>query len=400
MNEPSEPEIALVASPREWAQRLHQYVADHGGARVRATVLDPHDAIMEHYDVLVLDDTTSFLSTRLVHELHRRGRLILGVHDDGDHRGEAELRDVGVDGVIERGATEERFLDAIRALVPLRAQVSEEPAEAAEPTPPPEPLAPIVAVCGPPGGTGVTEVALALAAEIARRGEPVALVDGDASAPALIPRLALRPYPNLLAAVEAAEREDGDVVASLHPLIGGSLRILPGTVRPGAWGDLRAAQLHALLDALARDHRHVLVDAGVQPWPPQDEPRAPAAVRVLIERADVIIGVASPSPVGMLRLVSWYAAVRTANHTAPIHVILNRTPSDRFRRAESHAELTRALDPTSIRFFPYDSRVDAASWAGALVGQGPFWRAVQQFAKQVLPARHGAGRGGAARSRA
>ncbi|MEX0657860.1 MAG: hypothetical protein WD080_01885, partial [Egibacteraceae bacterium] len=76
-----EPEIALAASPRDWAQRLHRHLADHGGARVRATVLHPHDALAETYAVLVVDDTTSFLSHRLLDELRRTGRRVLGVYD-------------------------------------------------------------------------------------------------------------------------------------------------------------------------------------------------------------------------------------------------------------------------------------------------------------------------------
>jgi hypothetical protein len=86
---PAEPRIAIAASPREWAQRLHRHVADHGGALVRATVLHPKDALVEDVDVLVVDDVTSFLSPRLVDELHRsegEGLVRIGTGDVGRRR--------------------------------------------------------------------------------------------------------------------------------------------------------------------------------------------------------------------------------------------------------------------------------------------------------------------------
>ena len=77
----SEPVLALAASPCDWARRLHRHVTDHGGALVRSTVLHPHDTLAEAYDVLVADDTTSFLTRNLVEQLRAQGRRILGVFD-------------------------------------------------------------------------------------------------------------------------------------------------------------------------------------------------------------------------------------------------------------------------------------------------------------------------------
>lgn len=86
-----EPEVAVVYSPREWVDRLGRFLVDHGGARIRAKVLDRRDALEEHYDVLVLDDFTHFLSPRCVDELHRMGRRVLGVYDPNELGGNEQL---------------------------------------------------------------------------------------------------------------------------------------------------------------------------------------------------------------------------------------------------------------------------------------------------------------------
>src|SRR4051794_27769704 len=97
------PSIAIVRSSRPWARALHRYVADYGGAVVRARPLEERQAIDEEYDVLLVDDISSFLNNRLVQELHRRRRRILGVYDDEDtspgreNAGKARLRSLGVD---------------------------------------------------------------------------------------------------------------------------------------------------------------------------------------------------------------------------------------------------------------------------------------------------------------
>src|SRR5918998_3612317 len=76
-----EPVIVVAASPRDWANRLRHHVADRGGARIRGTVLHCEDAVAESYDVFIADDTTSFLTRRLVTRLHGQGRLVLGVYE-------------------------------------------------------------------------------------------------------------------------------------------------------------------------------------------------------------------------------------------------------------------------------------------------------------------------------
>ncbi|HEX2029217.1 MAG TPA: hypothetical protein VHF25_14580, partial [Nitriliruptorales bacterium] len=217
-----EPEIAIVVSPRDWAERLHRFVADHGGARVRARVLDAREALDDVYAVLVAEDLTSFLTPRLVEQLHARGRRVLGVHDPGEPWGRRRLDDLGIDETIELDAAPEEFVRAIEALAagmsldyeltelvarvgtrPVRADAASGKSDGASPG------GTLTSVGGPSGGVGVTEVALGLAVALAARGEPTVLLDGDELAPCLAQRLGLPLHPNIRTAIDAVEHRSG-----------------------------------------------------------------------------------------------------------------------------------------------------------------------------------------------
>ena len=68
------PEIAIVRSSCSWARTLHRYVVDHGGAVVKTRPLEERQALEDEYDILVVDDISSFLTNHIIEELHRRGR--------------------------------------------------------------------------------------------------------------------------------------------------------------------------------------------------------------------------------------------------------------------------------------------------------------------------------------
>ena len=96
------PSIMLTHSARGWAHDLHRFVIDHGGATVRGYAVSPESAAEAEYDVLLLDDVTSFISPLLVARLHDRGRLVLGLYDptDGGEAGAQLLKSYGVDAVL------------------------------------------------------------------------------------------------------------------------------------------------------------------------------------------------------------------------------------------------------------------------------------------------------------
>ena len=167
----NEIEVALAVSARVWPDRLHRFLADHGGARVRAQVLAPEDALAETYEVLIIDDVSSFLTPRLVQELQRRQRLVLGVFDPADGQdGKERLRECGVDQVIESAASADEFVIAVRALVALAPHRRvEEPDEPSQLTPGGR----LIAVGAPPGGCGAPGPARDRAGRVLVRAQPL-----------------------------------------------------------------------------------------------------------------------------------------------------------------------------------------------------------------------------------
>ena len=424
-----EPRIALAASPREWAQRLHRHVADHGGAVVRATVLHPKDALTEDVDVFCVDDTTSFLSPRLVDELHRRGRSVLGVFDPEDPRGKGELVDCGVDELIARDASPAAFVEALgrlagRARPPVDAELgtllrkpptpdelatdrplvsgaahTEHPQHATAPAaasvPPPPRRAPslvpgqVTAVAGVGGGVGATEVAAGLAAASGRRGDTTVLVDLDDVAPALAQRLHTPLYPNVRAALDAMERREGTVTDVLTTVREGRFELLPGLASPRSWRDLRPAQVADLLRALTTVRRHVLCNTGHR----VEDVAGPGATaryglaRHVLALADTVVAVVAPSPVGVTRALEWFAVLDELRDDPVAHVVFNRAPTARFLRVELANELRRSVAPAGVWYLPDDARVADAAWRGELAGAGAFTRSLATLADAVLPTR-------------
>lgn len=384
----SDPEIALAASPREWSLRLHRQVADHGGARVRVTALQAQDVLEEHVDVFIADDTTSFLSARLVAELHRRGSRVLGVFDPEDSRGKGELLELGVDDLLERGASAEAFVSAIASLAgttPL-AGIGQLP----DRQPPPTPaealrVGQVTAVAAASGGCGATEVALALAASAARRSGSTVLVDADEVAPSIAQRLGLPLYPNLRAAVDAVEQERRPLEGTLA-VVGGRIAVLVGLAGGRDWAELRPHQVLDVIDALAAVSSHAIVNSGslLEDLPAQGGSGRFGQTRTVLGRADAIIGVGLPTPVGVARLLEWAADIRALAPSTPVHLVLNRAPASRFRQGEVEQEIRRTFWPASVTFAPFDGRVPAAAWTGQPVADGPFTRAIAGLAAQVL----------------
>lgn len=369
----SVPAAALVLSPREWATRLHRHAADHGGIRVSARVLRAEDALTEPYDVLVIDDITSFFSRRLVEAVHRQGRRVLGVFDEEDAKeARGRLLSAGVDGIIEAGALSDEFVRRIAETadgVMVRHVVA--PAHS-------RPDVRVIVVGGPYGGTGSTEVAIGLARALVGRVR-VALVDADDAAPSVAQRLGLPVTPNLRTAVDSVRRDE-DLDGRIQQV--GDLGIVPGIPSPRDWHELRSEDVLEMFDVMAGVVDVIVVDiaSGIEDGPGVGRFRL---ARAMLARADVLVGVGVPTPVGTTRLVDWLAGTRTINGTAPVHLVMNRTPAGRFVKGQVAEELQRVFAPANLVFLPTDRRVEFASWQGAAVAGGPFVRAVESLARHI-----------------
>jgi MinD-like ATPase involved in chromosome partitioning or flagellar assembly len=395
-------EIAIGVSHRPWAQSLFGYVADHGGAVVRKRVLSDEDALEGDYDVLVVDDSSSVLSRRVVQELHHRGRRVLAVHAGGDYRAPDALRAVGADATIEDNASPECFVDVITGLAPppagegggdvddAFARITRELGDDLPPTGAlPDDRDPsvgwVTVVLAVTGGCGATEIALELTRALERRGERAVLVDADEVAPSLAQRTGLPLVPNIRNAVDAIEQGVGSLQESLIPLPGDEPEVLCGLSNPGDWVHVRPGQVADVVAELARHCRQVVVNAG----PRAEDVTATNGLarygitRLMLSVADQVVLVASPTPVGVARLLDWVVRFKAVDRSKPVHVALNRGPSGSFYRRELEREVYRSFIPTSLHVLPSDKHVEEAAWNGRLVPGGPFAKAVAHLADEL-----------------
>ncbi len=371
----NEIEVALAVSARVWPDRLHRFLADHGGARVRAQVLAPEDALAESYEVLIIDDVSSFLTPRLVQELQRRQRLVLGVFDPADGQdGKERLRECGVDQVIESAASAEEFVVAVRALVALapyqRVDESDEPEELAS-------GGRLIAVGAPPGGCGATEVAISMAARLSRSA-PTVLIDVDEVAPSVAQRLGLRLLPNLRTAIDVIQHRRGDLDRSLQAI--GDVSVLCGFSGERDWMEIRPIELHDVISELRGRFTFLVANVG----PLQEGGGFGAGERFGLSRsmvasAEAVVGVGLGHPVSVSRTIAWTIAATALNPSATRSLVINQAPRSIYRRGEIRLEVTRATG-LEVEFLPGDERVEAASWAGKPVASGKFRRAVDRLA--------------------
>lgn len=384
-----ETELALAVSVREWADHLHRFLADHGGARVRLTAMGPEELVAERYDVLLIDDVCSFLTPRLVEQVRARGHQVVGVYDPDEFAdGKDRLLEAGVDDVVESGADADEFLKVIGRVASLAERMTlghhlGGPGVAV-PDDGPGPSS-ILVVAGPRGGPGITEVALEVARRLADRDGRTVLVDADLDAPSLAQRLGLPLHPNLYAAVDAHEHALGRLEPMLHAVGGSRLRVLTGVPGGAERSGLRARQVVEVTRRLAEDGARVVVDAGsAAPAAGRGDPGT-AVARALLESAGRVVGVGAATPVGVARLLEWVAGVHDLRAGA-VDLLVNRAPRGRFRRGEIIDELGRLPRLASLAFLADDPAVGAAAWAGTLTPRGRFTASVRRWVERFVPA--------------
>jgi MinD-like ATPase involved in chromosome partitioning or flagellar assembly len=366
-------ELALAASARDWSDSLHRFLTDHGGARVRAVVMGAEEVGAESFDVLIIDDVCSFLTPRLVEQVRRGGRSVVGVFDPRDGAdAKRRLLDCGVDDVVETDATPEEFLAVVRRVRELLPAPPSHNAPAAGT----EPSGRVIAIGAPPGGAGGTEVSIALAAELG-----ALLIDADDLAPSIAQRLGRPLHPNLRTAIDVVHHRSGQIEDSLTTFP--DFRLVAGLVSGEEWSQLHPGEVQAVVDEFAGMAGTVVanVASGLE-RPDLGEGRFGLA-RSLVGRADVVVGVGLAHPVGVTRLIQWMLEAATLAPDARWLTVVNRVPRSVYQRGEVSGELARALPGIPVNLVPEDPRVREAAWSGETVGRGPFRRAVRRLAREV-----------------
>lgn len=357
------PEIALAASARAWPNRLHRFLLDHGGGRVRCRIMGPDQATSERYDVLMIDDVCSFLTPRLVRTLRELGREMVGVYDPADAPdAKRHLLECGITDVIETEAAPYEFLAVASALLIERGEA--EPASGAVMT------AFRVGVLGPIGGVGTTEIAIGIASSLAKK-RSTTLIDLDLQSPSVAQRLDLPLHPNLLTAVDAAHQSAEQVGEAV--LRHDSVDVVGGLVTSAATPDLAPVEIEGLLDEIGRAGYEVLVaDLG-----------APSLEHIELIRFHGLIVVGSANPVGLARLVRTVHSLVARPNVPDLVAVVNRVGSESGRGHEIRAEMSRLLPSVPLILLPEDRRLERASWDGRTPDRGPFAKALGSVAALI-----------------
>lgn len=359
------PDIALAASARDWPDRLHRFLLDHGGGRIVDRVMAADQAGNTNFDVLLIDDVCSFLTPLLVSKVKQSGGEVIGVYmpEDGSDA-KRRLLECGISDVIESDASPEEFLAKVTASLAYR---SDQP-------PPPQERSPAgfrIAVTGPCEGVGMTEVSIALARSISPQLTTL-LVDMDHRWPSVAQRLHLPVHPNIRTALDYALHRTDRLEEAMHRI--DELAVIGGRADGGQGPELTRADALMLLEALETTARVVIADLG-----PVAEP-----TRGLLREFDTVIVVGEGTPVGVARLVKTISLVFNHEPDGSVLAVVNKTARGSFRRSEIIAEIDRTLPEVPVVTVPYESDVERAAWDGAISMAGRYGKAVAAMSALVV----------------
>lgn len=383
-------ELALALSARNWADDLHRFLADHGGARVRVTAMGPDDLIGESFDVLLIDDSCSFLTPRLVELVRAGGREVIGVYDPSEFAdGKDRLLECGVADVIEAGAHADEFLRVIARVASSVSHTSmpEAAPRVSESVAGQQHLRSVLGVGGPAGGAGSTEVAIAVAIRLGEVGRRVVLVDCDESNPSVAQRLGLPIHPNIRTAIDVLDHRTGAITGAIQVV--DSIGVVAGLPNVQDWPEVRPGQVSDLLTELSQIFDHVIVNVGshLEALSSSVLSERFGISRRVISMCDRIVAVGNPTPVGVTRTLGWLADVDRLPGNPPVDLLINRAPRSQFRRGELVEEISRTYQPASFGFLPADEAVERAGWEGVPIRRGRFKRSLDKWVdRRVLEA--------------
>jgi len=379
-----EPRLLLGASQLGWVTALTQWVAEHGGAQLVGQALTPDDVDQAHFDLLVLDGWSSLLNRRLVDRVQQTGAAVMVLVNAERPDAEAgRLRDLGVSLSLPLSASPDLIVSRGAEVAAVR-RVNGRPHPAAPTATLPDQPSDTHRLLVVTGTGGVTEVTAHLAAASARLGQSTVLVDLNTVTPSIAQRLDLPLVPNLLTVCEEIRRSrlDPDGMLS-HPA---GFKVVSGLANPREWDELTTVDTGELLAGLEDSFQVTL--AVVHPLLEELAPLSGLEGRFdtgrrTIEKADEVLVVATPSPVGVVHALGAIADIRSLT-SVPIHVAVNRVPKSRFVADQWAEELTRLFTPASLSFLPTDVRVNRAAWDGRLALNGPFSRQIRHLADGLV----------------
>ena len=304
---------------------------------------------------VVLSADLQRLDRDAVAHLLAAGVAVVGLVDPGDAVAGRRLRNLGVLRVLPADSPADEVAAAVTAAVEELTERRAAPAaldvRTGDPgsAVPPHPavttgelptvggMGRIVAVWGPTGAPGRTTIAVTLAAELAKAGATVLLVDGDTYGASVAQTLGLLDESAGLAAAARAANHGGLDAARLAGLaltVAPGLHVLTGLPQPRRWAELRAAALETVWQEARRVADWVIVDCGFSLEADEEvsfdtaAPRRNAATLSAVQAADIVLAVGAADPVGLHRLVRGLPDLaETIPAGQPIRVVVNRVRS-------------------------------------------------------------------------
>lgn len=322
--------VATVLSAREWEPTLVARARETAAVRIVLRAYQPHEIEerADEIDVVVAGAEVAWVTPNQIAAWRRVGLGVVAIYPTGDRPAEALLVDAGADEVLSDETPVEALVQAIRFLAPTIDRLTASPSGQT------------IAVVGPRGAPGCTEIALSLAWNFSRDAETL-LIDLDLTAPALAIRLGLPPRPDLTDAADGVRSTGVIPPDTLHEH--GPVRVIVGSHRIGE-PPLRPAMVEDVIDAAVASFARVVLDIG-----------AAATDDSLVKRADHAVLALDGSAVGVVRgarLVADWAG-------PPPALILNRVaPSDRSQVVDAAKKWT-GLEPAAV--LPTRPRIRSAA---------------------------------------
>ena len=311
--------VATVLSAREWEPGLVAHARETASIKVVLRAFKPSD-IESHasdIDVVVAGGDVAWVTPHQISAWRRLGFGVVGIYPDGDKPAASLFELGGANEVLPDSVDIDALVQAIRFIAPSSGSTMSHR------------RGDVVAVVGPRGAPGCTEVACAHALATSAT-DATLLIDMDLIAPALAVRLGIAPRPDIADAADHVRSEghfDRSCVRSI-----GDLDIVTGSHRPGE-GFVRGQMLAGLVDAAADMYNRVVLDVGSSPvedW--------------LRESVDRFILVMDASPVGIVR-----GAQLTSAWMGPTpEIVLNKVQPR--NRADVVAAVIRwtGLEPSAV----------------------------------------------------
>ncbi len=398
--------VGLVASHRAWRTEFARYVQDHiTGLRVRV-LRDPR-AIDESIDVVIIDDSSTFLNRESLRQLSDAGVHVIGIYDPNEHQGQgqAHLNRLGIADVASAELMASQLVTLIQEVT--KDLDSEAPVDELEPvqqspamvaaTSTIKPKLPTdrgtIVTVGGPSTLAALEVAIGLAAELAGRDDPTLLVDLDEVTPMVSARLSYRLEPTVLDAIERIYYGDGDLSQTLtEPTQGRSgfakMHVLAGIANPDDWSLLGRDRSRDLLRRATGQWQRVVAMSGPRLQSLPHGADRYGASQAAVELADLAIGVCDPTPIGVLQALDWLIEARRLRNSSPLWIVFAGRPRSTVQRADLVDAITREAGTdliSGVMFVPVGPEVESACWDGQVVAKGRFAKSMKALATELVP---------------